>query len=192
MINVITSHWRWKDSINVCQGCDKSNDDFLASIFIPSHSSLVLKVRALWGDVNKWRLLCSTSFNTSTQAFGQSDFFGLSIQSKSYTKIWLTIQIYFSKFTIQFTKLDCEFWKIEQSNNPIRQYPTPTLQIRYIIMFRGFVYECVNITNYNGWPLNLISMLQTMLVSFVVSNAKISNTYIHTGTCLGLFTNGDI
>ncbi len=61
------------------------------------------------------------------QAFAQSNFFGLSIQSKSNTKICLKIQI-----QNPILILDCQsqsnqpnwiaIW-IEQSSNPIQQYP---------------------------------------------------------------------
>jgi len=46
-------------------------------------------------------LMTSQNFElTYEQAIAQSDYFGLSIQSKSITNIWLTIQI-----QIQFSKL---------------------------------------------------------------------------------------
>jgi hypothetical protein len=60
----------------------------------------------------------------NSQAIAQSDFFGLSIQSKSITKIWLTIQIQmqFSKWIdnpIQIQSQSNNFWKILWWNHGI-------------------------------------------------------------------------
>jgi len=52
--------------------------------------------------------------NAYDQAFAQSDYFGLSIQSKSITNMWLIIQIQFSKWIddlIQIQSQSNNFWK---------------------------------------------------------------------------------